>query len=413
VEATSSEDKSRRGSGSKLLRLMTALVAALAASAAGTALATPEPVSPAPQASENCGKVQERLRAHGSGGQTTLCAQTATPRTQWTVREVPRASGRAESDPAGGVSARGLRPDPAPRAVPRYCPTRLDAIVTAGRFRSCAKSLVTYFELDNRGVVIGRATFAGTFWAQLRPRARSWVYNLKLNGFRGTGTLAGGFYLAASGRCIGGCRIYAARPPDGTLARLGPGAPVQGSWTMGSPGRRTLSHRFNAVLTAYVPGAVNGARASFDYLNRTRCDSASYLQSSGCVYPVNPGLFRLSAAPGSGVTQAAAFYRDAQQSLPNHAGRLDGPPLRRTRNVATIRANRAAARRRCATLLGPRPPDRQCDEYPFASARSTTSAFRVRYVVDRQNERVGGLLGNFYREQRILDRDTFYAQIVG
>ena len=183
---------------------------------------------------------------------------------------------------------------------------------------------------------------------------------------------------------------------------------------MGSPGRRTLSHRFNAVLTAYVPGAVNGARASFDYLNRTRCDSASYLQSSGCVYPVNPGLFRLSAAPGSGVTQAAAFYRDAQQCLGNHPGRLDGPPLRRTRNAATIRANRAAARRRCAVEFGsPLPADTDCDEYPFASARATTSAFRVRPVPSDQNQLVGTRLSTFFRSSRILDRDPFYLQVVG
>jgi len=148
-------------------------------------------------------------------------------------------------------------------------------------------------------------------------------------------------------------------------------------------------------------------------LAKARCDSAPYLQSSGCVYPANPGLFRLSAAPGAGVTEAARFYRDAQQGLGNHAGRLDGPPLRRTRNATTIRANRAAARRRCAAEFGPRPPDKQCDEYPFASARSTTSAFRVKYVPGPQNELVGSRLNTFFRDSRILDRDLFYVRIVG
>jgi len=410
VEAKSTEDKSRRGSGSKLSWLMTALIAALAASAAGTAFATPEPGSPAPQASENCRKVQERLRAHGFGGQTTLCA-TTTPPSGWTNGKAPR--GESYTPDSGGVSARGLRPDPAPRAVPRYCPTELNRLNNADRLRSCGKSLVTVIQFDSRGRVLGRATFAATSWAQLRPKARSWVYDLKINGFRGTGTLASGFYVAAVGRCYGGCKVYAARPPDGTRARVGPGARLQGRWTMGSPGRRTLSHRFNAVLTAYVPGATNQPRASLSFLAKARCDSAPYLQSSGCVYPANPGLFRLSAAPGAGVTEAARFYRDAQQGLGNHAGRLDGPPLRRTRNATTIRANRAAARRRCAAEFGPRPPDKQCDEYPFASARSTTSAFRVKYVPGPQNELVGSRLNTFFRDSRILDRDLFYVRIVG
>ncbi len=183
---------------------------------------------------------------------------------------------------------------------------------------------------------------------------------------------------------------------------------------MGSPGRRTLSHRFNAVLTACVPGATNQPRASLSFLAKARCDSAPYLQSSGCVYPVNPGLFVLSAAPGSGVSAAAAFYRDAQQSLGNHAGRLDGVPLRRTRNATTIRANRAAARRRCAVEFGsPLPSGTDCDEYPFASARATTSAFRVRPVPSGQNRLVGTRLSTFFRSSRILDRDPFYAYIVG
>ncbi len=251
-----------------------------------------------------------------------------------------------------------------------------------------------------------------TAWAQLRPRARSWDYNLKLNGYRGSGELAGGSTYTANGRCLGGCRIVAAYPPDGTRGRLGPGASLRGRWAMASPGTRTLLHRFNAVLTAYGRGA-NPARTSLDYLSRARCDSAAYLQSSGCVYPVKPGVFRLSAAPGSGVTEGAAFYRDAQESLGNHAGRFDGPPLRRTRNAATIRANRAAARQRCASLFGPRLPGRQCDEYPFASARATTSAFRVRFVPGPQNEEAGRRLNAFYRSSRILDRDRFYVQIVG
>lgn len=389
---------------------MTALIVALAALAAPAAFARPQPGSAEAAAStEDCKRVRERLRTHASGEKTALCVtQTPTPPPGWTGREAPRTTRQSDPDAtdAGRVSARGLRPDPAPRAVPRYCPTRLDALVTAGRFRSCAKSLVTFVEFDRRRGIIGRATFAATFWAQLRPRSRSWDYSLKLNGYRGTGTLTFGLNLAASARCIGGCRIYAARPPDGTRARVGPGAPVRGSWTMGSPGRRSLSHRFNAVLTASEPRAAPGRSASLGYLTRARCDSAAYLQSSGCVYPRIPGLFELSAA---GVTEAARFYRDAQESLPNHPGRLDGAPLRRTRNATTIRANRRAASQRC----GPRPPDQQCDEYPFASARAATSAFRVRFVPGQQNELVGSRLGTFFRNSRILDRDPFYVQIVG
>lgn len=414
VEAKSSEDKSPRGSGSKLFRLLTALVAALAASSAGTAFASPQPGSPAAQAGENCQRVRDWLRAHPSGGQTALCA-TTTPSSAWTKSSAPRYD--SSSPESGGVSIRGLRPDPAPGAVPRYCPTRLDTEVRAGRFDSCAKTLVTYVHLHSRRGVIGRATFAATFWAHLRPKARSWVYNLKLNAFRGTGTLVRGFYLGASGRCYGGCRIYAASPPDGTRARVGPGASAKGNWSMGSPGRRTLSHRFNAVLTGYVPGAVNGARASLDYLTRARCDSAFRLRggkiSSGCAYPDVPGLFRLSAAPGSGVTEAAKFYRDAQDNLPNHPGRLDGAPLRRTTNATTNSTNRAAAKRRCNALFRPMPEGTDCDEYPFASARARTDEFAVWPVPGGQNKRVGGLLVNFFRQQRILDRDPFYVQIVG
>ena len=189
---------------------------------------------------------------------------------------------------------------------------------------------------------------------------------------------------------------------------------MQGKWLMGSPGSGIDSHAHNLDFYTYTPPSENVAYTSTGFLPWTRCDSEPYMNStSGCVYSQVPGIFALSAAPDSNVKDAATFYRDAQNNLPNHPGRFpDGVPLHRTRDTS---ANRAVSEAECDRRFGcPRPSGYDCDEYPFAATSEgvATGNFDLRLVPSGQNSEVGRMLGSqFYLYNRILDGDPFYVYI--
>ena len=54
-------------------------------------------------------------------------------------------------------------------------------------------------------------------------------------------------------------------------------------------------------------------------------------------------------------------------------------------------------------------PDGSCDEYPFASTDQGGAGASAANVQLRQNRIQGGLIGGFYRSQRILTNDAFWV----
>ncbi|CAB4031408.1 Hypothetical predicted protein [Paramuricea clavata] len=55
----------------------------------------------------------------------------------------------------------------------------------------------------------------------------------------------------------------------------------------------------------------------------------------------------------------------------------------------------------------PKPPGKNCDEYPFASSQEGGTGAQIMAVPIRENSMQGGLLGGFYRSQGIGDGDCY------
>lgn len=383
---------------------------------------------------KSCKTVRRQLRRLAAAGRrrASCVATTSKLPRGLTVREAAERTRRARptrvsgsglgTDPApSGVSAKGLGPDPAPSAVPSYCSERI-GLKAPNRGQSCTTEVLVFTVYNTRTrAILGRGYMVKFEWAQLAYSSRFWIHETKINPVHATGVAAPGFFAYAAGRCYFGCGVLAAYPPDAWVF-MRPGVPVQGKWLMGSPGPGIGSHAHNLDLYFHSPSTTNVAYTPTDFLPVTRCDSEPYMeqsgQTSGCVYSQVPGLFALSAAPNqepeSNVEDAAKFYRDAQDRLANHPGRLpDGVPLHRTLDTS---ANRDVSTPECDRRFGsPRPSGYDCDEYPFASTRegAATGNFDLRLVLREQNRRAGGFLSDFYIKQRILNGDPFYVYIYG
>lgn len=359
------------------------------------------------------------LGAAGKRGRARCVTQTAKLPRGWTLREAVEATRRARPT---GFSPRGLGPDPAPAAVPSYCPREF-VLSNPNRSQYCSTGLVesTTYQGGSAGVeVIGRSYTLVIDWAELNYKKREWGHAVKVNMLAATGVESAGLSFLAQGRCYGRCAVVGSYPPD-TWVLVRPGAPMQGAWVMASPGKAINSVLHNIDLFSFAPGFPTSAAYSPTRLSpATRCDSESYMKvgrtrPAGCVYFGVPGLFALSAAPGSDVELSAKFIRDAQKRLRKNPGRYpDGALLHRTRSTA---ANRAVSEPECDRRFGtPRPAGMECDEYPFAATRegAATGNYALRLVPREQNRRVGGRLrGDFFIKQRILYRDPFYVYIGG
>jgi hypothetical protein len=63
----------------------------------------------------------------------------------------------------------------------------------------------------------------------------------------------------------------------------------------------------------------------------------------------------------------------------------------------------------------PRPPGKQCDEYPFRStwegAFTGGGRYSIRILDGDKNGRAGTALQTFYNNDRVIERDPFYVRI--
>ncbi|CAG6391160.1 FG-GAP-like repeat-containing protein [Streptomyces cocklensis] len=162
-----------------------------------------------------------------------------------------------------------------------------------------------------------------------------------------------------------------------------------------------------------------------------RCDSASYVGSQGCVFDSVTEVWNLTM--DNSVKETSAHIWKAQtypsltlplssdgsaKSIPGSPA--SGRPLSRVKSSDPIYGrNRGAAQRACRRYWGGNYSANntyQCDEYPFASTYQGGSngpnSFSVQVVTADDNTTAGNRLGGFYKDQRIIDSDPFYVQVV-
>ncbi|MBY6366073.1 LGFP repeat-containing protein [Rhodococcoides corynebacterioides] len=171
---------------------------------------------------------------------------------------------------------------------------------------------------------------------------------------------------------------------------------------------------------------------------QVRCDRAASLTGQGCVIPAAEPIFDISSREV--LSHSEHIQRAQLTGLP---GAVGGVPLRRLVDPTAIQANRNSS---CNRIPGPRDPDTDCDEYPFASTYdggfSAGTVARTyddcnvgaglqggggiavldpddladegpgisMCFIDRGDNRSGGgYLSWFFRKQRLLDAETFYV----
>lgn len=192
---------------------------------------------------------------------------------------------------------------------------------------------------------------------------------------------------------------------------------------------------------ATAPDAASSNKSfTFGMKQLVRCDSATYISASGCVYPwaIPHMKLRYEDQYMQQITHIVWALRYPENTQPKKIGRrpinkthIPGGKLndRITRTADTDRneRNRDRSVRNCRRVWGAGYATRyvdqgittDCDEFPFASTYegSThrgsngrfTNKFSVLIIESQQNQDWGrNRLNRFYRKERILDEDTFW-----
>ncbi|QEU90504.1 NucA/NucB deoxyribonuclease domain-containing protein [Streptomyces kanamyceticus] len=177
-----------------------------------------------------------------------------------------------------------------------------------------------------------------------------------------------------------------------------------------------------------------------------RCDSATYMKwpvgvpSYGCVFDGVTSIWNFKAEPG--VAQTAKHVWTAQfkpnSTRPPTVGDKDipgsiqsGESLERlagaagSENDVLHKKNRDKSTAACVTNFGKsysRGATLDCDEYPMASTREgastggveddSTGHFSVRPLNGGDNQAAGRLLNTFYLDERIINTDTFFVNVL-
>lgn len=92
-------------------------------------------------------------------------------------------------------------------------------------------------------------------------------------------------------------------------------------------------------------------------------------------------------------------------------------PLHRVLDQEIRDDNRAEVRRTCLDIWGDYDGSQlNCDEYPFAStyegAAFGDDRYSARLIDAADNQEAGRRLGQIFRQNRILDGDSFYVRII-
>jgi PKD repeat protein len=170
--------------------------------------------------------------------------------------------------------------------------------------------------------------------------------------------------------------------------------------------------------------------------DRYRCDFALYLKGDrGCMFDRLVSVFGELTLSGTAPYRKEALHiYDAMfrpevtqpqvpgKQVPGNPFASSPRPLTRAYEgyeSALVRANHAEAVRTCTAWWGPdysQGGQFDCDEYPFKSTFQGASVANGNYsarVIDASDNRSGGgILGNWYTNQRILHEDPYWVMLV-
>lgn len=346
-----------------------------------------------------------------------------------------------------------LRPPSGPRPAdvratdaPVWCDELGDGSWWYTRDSFCLDGLeVSYVLLSPQGAPLGGALLEVSHSAQLNATSSSWVEQVHVSMEARTGqvtSLLVGLTATCGGSCVAtksdafgveSLRLF--EMESGTLEFAG--NPLSGGQASTTP---------TWTLTATAPGAipiVPSVAWTVPDLLTIRCD-ALVGNSSGCVLPAyTPTLLLSFATDGA----SAVMIAWAQQYLPDRWGYEygGGTPLRRLASESLQRTNRSII---CDSSFVPRAevPEDSCDEFPFAASYESgamlglrgsdcaevlpfidevTGQWYVAYLnTVRYTERcvrghvslpsntdVGGDLGRFATQHRVLDHEQYWIGI--
>jgi hypothetical protein len=303
------------------------------------------------------------------------------------------------------------------------CSNDARSIWISDRYEACFSSFlnITYFPIGRPDRVIGEIDFLTLQYAY-GATGNDWVFVASFQKVHETGDTLGSV-MTGSFDCSGACTLYSADPinfsVDGAFSETFEAVYLTTINGSGQAGFATSS----LTIDVNKPNYTTLGPAPVSTMPRIRCDTM--FANGGCVYPdympppffVDSGLY----------PDVAEHIVTAQQS---GAPGADIPLTRITS------PNRILDNRNTACPDRPRPTGMSCDEYPFAStvegAASNPDAGRTMpwcqidwlpsyvdsaawsaCILDNwENVGVGSDLGQYYQDNRIIDGDRFFVEVV-
>ncbi|VWC34786.1 hypothetical protein BLA23254_06567 [Burkholderia lata] len=319
--------------------------------------------------------------------------------------------------------------------------TSKDALLSRTSYCQKTEPLV-YVAIDGQNTEIGRVAIDAYAYSDNPSNQLAWPVTFR---FR-TRVLSGnppGLMIKPIVECGADCTVAPNAGVPLALGGLSNELSVMITPNMGSgnPLRfsPTLEYRVAKSGDSFENGASMNPYAGVGYIPDIRCDVALVKSNSqGCIYADAPAVLRTIVATNPDVDESAIHIREAQAAgrpgkfVPMGDGTIfpdtfESRPLKRTRDATLRRANRDTSKKQCVTKYGSvtgqctftgdpdeTPSDCDCDEYPFASTEegaSTDPEVSVKRIDASDNRRAGAFLGNFYLNQRVLDKENFYVDV--
>jgi hypothetical protein len=364
-------------------------------------------------------------------------------------RELSRAGGTRAgclTRDTGLVKARAGRAATAPAAVFDLCAGQASGDWVITRTEACMKQDFGYIVYDlNNGDILAGALLHTSEDIELNTNFWEWDELVTLSMDTPFGIVALlDVFAAWDASCTSPC-VPLDTAFTGGWAELSPGVSVDGSLTLGANvGVDAADTMFTAdTLTIDNPVVTEAGgpplSGSWGNPHPVRCDDQ--LGEGGCVLP---DFVPTLVLPESQYGASAAMIVWSQVNQGGWGLPFAGPPLHRLADPGQTNANRNAI---CDGTFVPDPnvPSDSCDEFPFASSRESgamsgltgADCAEVEPVFDpssgvwvvnvlngivnagctrghvplSQNSAVGGALGNFITENRVLDRDPYLVQV--
>ena len=304
-----------------------------------------------------------------------------------------------------------------PAGFPNYClPANAEKNVWwFYRTDSCMYEQYYMVLVDNKGKPTGSERVRAWNWIIPNRKDDVWTYNFRMNVDEWVGTAEKTQDIKAIPTCANCKKVTHVENPSNKPLRLTPWRIQKATFKI-TPKLTTDVERstfkmgilFSAPQNPETfPGVDSHPRSS-----EVRCDRTTVVNKKhapGCVMADYPGLFFIDVNREKSKPWAQHVKR-AQIELPDHWGLYGhGPILSRTRIATEIEDNRKVSCPR-----GERPDGLTCDEYPFASTRQGggfvgRSRISVDWITGSSNSSGGGLLGAFYRDQRMLNKNPFWV----